>query len=169
MAEEVEASFDEYNDALDNNVQDDIERDGEQDGSHLVAEALATAVALGITEAPNAKIQILLKHHPEISPDYEDTVKDKLLIGGVYPPTRGTPGHTSAPFLTLYERTKILSLRASQLAHGAEPFITVPKYLITVYDIARAELEEKRLPYILKRPLPNGNYEYWKLSDLMIL
>jgi DNA-directed RNA polymerase I, II, and III subunit RPABC2 len=73
------------------------------------------------------------------------------------------------PFLTLYERTKVLSLRASQLAHGSAPFIDVPEYLTDVYEVAKAELEAKRLPYILKRPLPNGEYEYWRLADLMIL
>jgi DNA-directed RNA polymerase I, II, and III subunit RPABC2 len=74
-----------------------------------------------------------------------------------------------SPFLTLYERTKILSLRASQLSRGAPPFIETPEYLTDVYEIAKAELEAKRLPYILKRPRPNGDYEYWRLSDLMIL
>ena len=79
------------------------------------------------------------------------------------------PNHTTYPFLTLYERTKILSLRASQLAHGAPPFIDVPEYLTDVYEIARAELDAKRLPYILGRLLPDGVYEYWRLADLMIL
>ena len=60
-------------------------------------------------------------------------------------------------------------MRASQLARGAQPFIDVPDYLTDVYEVAKAELEAKRLPYIMKRPLPDGNYEYWRLADLMIL
>ena len=31
------------------------------------------------------------------------------------------------------------------------------------------ELEEKKIPFIIKRPLPNGGCEYWKLADLEIL
>jgi hypothetical protein len=31
------------------------------------------------------------------------------------------------------------------------------------------ELEEKKMPFIIKRPMPNGGCEYWKLSDLEIL
>jgi DNA-directed RNA polymerase I, II, and III subunit RPABC2 len=37
------------------------------------------------------------------------------------------------------------------------------------YQIAKLELESKRLPFLLRRPLPNGTYEVWKLSDLVIL
>lgn len=128
----------------------------------------ATAEALGVTEAPSAKTQVLLDQHPEIWPDYADTVQEKLVINDAYPPLKDAT-HTSYPFLTLYEKTKILGLRASQLAQGAPPFIEVPEYLTNVYEIAMAELEEKRLPYIVKRPLPDGTYEYWRLSDLMII
>jgi len=31
------------------------------------------------------------------------------------------------------------------------------------------ELEEKRLPFIIKRPMPDGSYEVWRLRDLLIL
>jgi len=128
--------------------------------------------SLGLTEAPSAKTQGLLDQHPEIFPDYEDTVLEKLVIRDAYPPLPSSAkdkNHATYPFLTMYERTKVLSLRASQLAHGSPPFIDVPEYLTDVYEVAKAELEAKRLPYILKRPLPDGTFEYWRLADLMIL
>ena len=130
-----------------------------------------SAKALGLTEAPSAKTQSLLDHHPEIWPDYEETVLEKLVIRDAYPPsvTGGDKQHVTYPFLTMYERTKVLSLRASQLAHGSSPFIDVPEYLTDVYEVAKAELEAKRLPYIMKRPLPDGTYEYWRLADLMLI
>jgi DNA-directed RNA polymerase I, II, and III subunit RPABC2 len=81
----------------------------------------------------------------------------------------GDPKHRTYPFLTLYEKTKIIGLRANQLSQGARPFISVPDYVTDVRDIARLELEQKRLPYIIKRPLPNGKFEYWRLYDLLIL
>jgi DNA-directed RNA polymerase I, II, and III subunit RPABC2 len=127
-----------------------------------------TAEALGITEAPSVKTQGLLDQHPEIMPDYEEEVLNLLVIKGTYPPTKDST-HSTYPFLTLYERTKIISLRASHLAHGDAPYMEIPEYLTDVYEIAKAELEAKRLPYIVKRPLPDGNYEYWRLADLMIL
>jgi len=133
---------------------------------------LNPAEALQLAGPPSQKTQALLENHPEISPDYEDTVMEKLVITEAYPPVadsgkRGT--HTSSPFLTLYERTKILCLRASQLAHGSPPFIDVPEYLTDVYEIAKAELEAKRIPLILKRQMPDGQYEYWRLADLMLI
>lgn len=131
---------------------------------------LDTAKALGITEPPTQKTQGLLDQHPEIWPDYEEAVLEKLVIRDAYPPTADKDtGHTTYPFLTLYEKTKVLSLRAAQLAKGAPAFIDVPDYLTDVYEIARAELEAKRLPYILKRQLPDGTYEYWRLADLMVI
>ena len=143
----------------------------EPDIEDLGGETHDTAKALGLKDAPSAKAQGLLDQHPEIRPDYEETVLEKLVIREVYPPTggQGKKSHVTYPFLTLYERTKVLSLRASQLAHGSAPFIDVPEYLTDVYEVAKAELEAKRLPYILKRPLPNGEYEYWRLADLMLL
>ena len=160
-----EQGLDEYNDALDHIG--GIDEDPEEEGDAVV-EAKDVAAAIGITEAPSAKTQGLLDQHPEIWPDYEDTVLEKLVIRDAYPPLKDT-AHTTYPFLTLYERTKVLSMRASQLARGAQPFIDVPEYLTDVYEVAKAELEAKRLPYIMKRPMPDGKYEYWRLADLMVL
>ena len=129
-----------------------------------------TAKALGMTEPPSAKTQGLLDQHPEIWPDYEEAVLEKLIVRDAYPPAAAKDGsHTTYPFLTLYEKTKIIGLRASQLAQGAVPFIKDVEEFTNVYDIAMAELEAKRLPYIIKRPLPSGQFEYWRLADLMII
>lgn len=164
-----EQPMDEYNEALDQMVPDTEE--GPEEPEDTGAAALDTATALGITEQPSQKTQTLLEQHPEIWPDYEETVLNKLVIRDAYPPLPNgkDAAHTTYPFLTLYERTKVLSLRASQLAHGAPPFIDVPDYLTDVYEIARAELEAKRIPYIMKRPLPDGDFEYWRLADLMLI
>jgi DNA-directed RNA polymerase I, II, and III subunit RPABC2 len=164
-----EQALDEYNEALDHMVPEEGPEDGYGEVEDIGGTpAIETAEALGLTEAPSAKTQGLLDQHPEIWPDYEETVLEKLVIRDAYPPTKDAK-HVTYPFLTLYERTKVLSLRASQLARGAPPFIDVPEYLTNVYEVAKAELEAKRLPYILKRPLPDGEYEYWRLADLMIL
>lgn len=166
MADEM--TNDEYNEFLDTAgiAEDEMPEEPEDAG----AAAIATADALGITEAPKIQGQSLLEQHPEIWPDYEEVVSEKLIVREAYPPLGAADKkHRTYPFLTLYERTKILSLRAAQLAKGATPFIDVPEYLTDVYEIAKAELEAKRLPYILKRPLPNGQFEYWRLADLMLI
>jgi hypothetical protein len=37
------------------------------------------------------------------------------------------------------------------------------------YLIAKEELHQKKLPFIIARPIPHGDTEYWKLKDLEIL
>ena len=72
--------------------------------------------------------------------------------------------HRTHPVLSKYEKTNILGKRVKQLNSGAEPFITTQ--LSDNYLIALMELKEKKLPFIIQRPLPNGGSEYWKVSDL---
>jgi DNA-directed RNA polymerase I, II, and III subunit RPABC2 len=109
----------------------------------------------------------LYKFHPETIVDYAETIIPNVPLQ-VAPPDGATDAkHESPPFLTIYERTKILGTRTNQLAEGARPFITVPEYVTNPLDIAKLELEQRRLPFIVKRPMPDGTFEYWRLSDLM--
>ena len=113
--------------------------------------------------------EVLYKYHPETKVDYVETVIPRVPLQQA-PPDSGTDGnHLSPPFLTVYERTKILGTRTNQLAEGARPFVTVPEYMTNPLDIAKLELEQRRLPFIVKRPMPDGTFEFWRLSDLMIL
>jgi len=113
--------------------------------------------------------EVLYKYHPETIVDYADTVIPGVPLQ-VAPPDGATDTkHESPPFLTVYERTKILGTRTNQLAEGARPFVTVPEYITNPLDIAKLELEQRRLPFIVKRPMPDGTFEYWRLSDLMII
>ena len=116
------------------------------------------------------ELKKLYQQHPECQLDYVEEVLPKLNVSSL--PSMGDKvdtNHRTYPFLTHFERTKIIGLRANQLSKGSVPFISVPDHITDVRDIARMELEKKRLPYIIKRPLPNGNYEYWRLADLLIL
>lgn len=126
------------------------------------------------------ELRKLYQQHPECLLEYIETVLPKVPLK-VNPPTPTVIGaaasdevkidenHKTYPFLTTYEKTKIIGLRANQLSQGGRPFIAVPDHITDVREIARLELEQKRLPFIVKRPLPNGKYEYWRLADLMII
>ena len=107
--------------------------------------------------------------HPEcISHNYEEITSltkivrdsDNIIID---------PLHTTLPFLTKYERARILGQRAKQLESGAKPFISVPENIIESNIIAELELQQKKIPFIIRRPLPNGGFEYWNLKDLEII
>ena len=77
--------------------------------------------------------------------------------------------HKTMPLLTKYEKTKILGMRVKQLNSGTSPYVTYNEKIIDNYLIAQMELEQKKLPFIIQRPLPNNNFEYWKLQDLDLL
>ena len=77
--------------------------------------------------------------------------------------------HKTLPMLTKYEKTRILGQRAKQINNGATPFIKVPEGIIDGYLIALKELEEKKIPFIIRRPLPNRGSEYWHIEDLEIV
>jgi DNA-directed RNA polymerase I, II, and III subunit RPABC2 len=116
------------------------------------------------------ELRRLYQQHPECNLDYIEQVIPKIPLQVVPPGGEKTDtNHRTYPFLTNFERTKIIGLRANQISRGSVPFVSVPKHITDVRDIARLELEQKRLPYLIKRPLPDGTFEYWRLSDLMIL
>jgi DNA-directed RNA polymerase I, II, and III subunit RPABC2 len=76
------------------------------------------------------------------------------------------PLHRTLPFLTKYEKARILGQRAKQIEVGAKPLVKVPENIIDGYVIAELELREKKIPFIIKRPIPGGGFEYWHLRDL---
>ena len=66
---------------------------------------------------------------------------------------------TGPPSLTRFEKARIMGARALQLSLGAPSFIKIPKNATTSLDIAMEELNKRVIPIIIKRTLPNGNYE----------
>lgn len=71
------------------------------------------------------------------------------------------------PFLTKFEKAKILGTRSEMIANGAIALVNVPPHVTNTYDIAKMEFEQKKIPLIIRRHLPNGNVELWRLSDLV--
>ena len=113
--------------------------------------------------------QTIANHHPELIIHNYDEVE---ALTTVIRDERGViidPLHRTLPFLSKYERTRILGERAKQINDGAKPFVESDVSVIDGYLIALKELEEKKLPFIIRRPLNNGASEYWKLRDLEFL
>jgi len=63
------------------------------------------------------------------------------------------------PTLTRFEKARIAGARALQLSLGAPPFIPIPKTARISLDIAMEELEKRVLPIVIRRVLPNGDYQ----------
>ena len=113
--------------------------------------------------------RIIEDYHPELKSHNYEEIKN---LSKVVRNEQGEiidPLHKTLPFITKYEKARIIGERTKQLNAGAEPMIDVEPSVIDGYLIAVKEFEEKKTPFIVKRPLPNGGCEYWHLSDLEIL
>ena len=66
---------------------------------------------------------------------------------------------TGPPTLTRFERARIMGSRALQLSLGAPPFIDFSKNISTSLEIAMEELDQKVIPIVIRRTLPNGDYQ----------
>ena len=96
----------------------------------------------------------------------QNSVEDVLFLEQNY--EKFKEQNKSKPILSKYEKTKILSERTQQLSNGSVSFLKNPESYASIYEIALEELKQKKLPFIIKRPVSN-RFEYWKLSDLSIL
>ena len=63
------------------------------------------------------------------------------------------------PTLTRFEKARIMGARALQLSLGAPTFIKIPKNATSSLEIAMEELNLRLLPIVIKRSLPNGDYQ----------
>jgi len=80
--------------------------------------------------------------------------------------------YRSRSLMTKYEFDQIISLRTTHLCRGAIPFVNIPENDFKIETnmqlrkIALLELYEGKLPYMIKRVMPYGKTEYWKIKDL---
>ena len=72
--------------------------------------------------------------------------------------------------MTKYEFNQVIGLRTMQLSVGATAFVNTDDLKVTsnmqLRQIALKELNEGKLPFIIKRPLPNNKHEYVRVRDL---
>ena len=71
---------------------------------------------------------------------------------------------TGPPTLTRFEKARIMGARALQLSLGAPVFIEIPKNATTSLEIAMEELKLRVIPIVIKRTLPNGDYQNISLA-----
>ena len=117
----------------------------------------------------NTYNNILLNYHPEIK---QNNYNEILAMSKIVRNSQGIISdalHRTIPWLTKYERSRVLGLRSKQLNYGADAFIEVSSGILSGYKIALEELNQKKIPFIIRRPIPNGGNEYWKLGDLELL
>ena len=71
---------------------------------------------------------------------------------------------TGPPTLTRFEKARIMGARALQLSLGAPVFIEIPKNATTSLEIAMEELKQRVIPIVIRRTLPNSDYQNIPIS-----
>jgi len=72
------------------------------------------------------------------------------------------------PYLTKYERVRVLGTRAKQIEANAAILVkNVDRTTKSPLEIAKIELSFGVIPFKIRRPLPNGKVEVWKISELV--
>lgn len=79
-------------------------------------------------------------------------------------------------FLTKYEKARIIGTRALQISKNSPIFIDIGNgkfsFIKDTYDpieIAEKELLANKIPFIIRRYLPDGSFEDWNVNDLIRL
>lgn len=99
-----------------------------------------------VPEAPEGGIEIITDGQPH------QVEKDKRI---------------TTPFLTKYERARVLGTRALQIAMCAPVMVEIENDTDPL-ALATKELKACKIPFIIRRYLPDGSYEDWALSELQV-
>ncbi len=112
---------------------------------------------------------VLVDYHPEVVQISEEELQTYSQVVRDNNGKIIDPFHKTIPIMTKYEKAKIIGIRAQQINSGSEPFIPVDVNMIDGLSIANEELLQKKIPFIIRRPMPNGSSEYWNIADLELL
>lgn len=147
-------------------MEDEDDNEEEEDEENEEDENSVELMTPNEKELPDIEKQDLVMYHPKIKQHNYEEILARVSVQRDAEGNIDDPYHRTIPILTRYEQARILGARAKQLNHGAEPLTSVPSNMIDGYQIAELELKERVIPFIIRRPLPNGESEYWRVSDL---
>jgi DNA-directed RNA polymerase I, II, and III subunit RPABC2 len=69
-------------------------------------------------------------------------------------------------YMTKYERARVLGTRALQISMNAPVMVELAGETDPL-DIATKELRERKVPFIIRRYLPDGSFEDWSVAELI--
>lgn len=100
--------------------------------------------------------------HPEVRPVFRKEVAETV-----------SKPRITRPYYTKYEYTALLAMRAQQIAEGAKPLVSLESLKTSdpmfVWNVARREIEQRKLPFVIRRQLPDNTAEFWSTSELEIM
>uniref|UniRef100_A0A7S2Y910 DNA-directed RNA polymerase n=1 Tax=Entomoneis paludosa TaxID=265537 RepID=A0A7S2Y910_9STRA len=80
---------------------------------------------------------------------------------------RAATERITTKYLTKYERARVLGTRALQISMNAPVMVDLDGETDPL-RIAEKELRERKIPIIIRRYLPDGSHEDWKIDELII-
>ncbi len=112
-----------------------------------------------MTSATTSVSAPILSEHPEVKPIFREEVvqqmKEPRITNGYY---------------TKYEYTALLAMRAQQIAEGAKPLVSLDGLKTSdpmfVWNVAKREIAQQKLPFLVRRQLPDGTSEFWSVTEL---
>ena len=171
MSDDEQEVFEEEDEDFDEDEEEYDEDEAFEEGT--VEDVVPTEIDEDIEESSyqtqfkeNMRNDYVQQFHPEeIHKPFEEIYKLTMI-------TRDKKGnieddlHKTYPILSKYEKTRAIGIRVTQLNKGAKPYTETKRNILDNSLIAEKELKEKKLPFIIMRPIPNGICEYWNINDL---
>lgn len=81
--------------------------------------------------------------------------------------TNSSKERITTKFLTKYEKARILGARALQISKNAPILVEVEPGTWDPLKIAEKELQERKIPFKIRRYLPDGTFEDWRIDELI--
>ncbi|KAM0788947.1 hypothetical protein ACM66B_003022 [Microbotryomycetes sp. NB124-2] len=97
--------------------------------------------------------------------DYDDVIESGVGPHGAVP-AEANKERITTPFMTKYEKARILGTRALQISMNA-PVLVPLEGESDPLQIAMKELQAQKIPLVVRRFLPDGSYEDWLASELL--
>merc|ERR1719189_1416832 len=92
---------------------------------------------------------------------------DVLPADGSSAEARQAQTRITTPYMTKYERARVLGTRALQIAMCA-PVMVELEGETDPLQIAMKELKMRKIPIIIRRYMPDGSFEDWAIDELII-
>lgn len=114
---------------------------------------------------------------PEEEKDEEEENEEQVIPSGVdgeldpdmpRVEQRANMDRITSRYMTKYERARVLGTRAMQISRNAPVMVELSAHETDPLVIAEKELREGKMPFIIRRYLPDGSYEDWKIDELII-
>jgi DNA-directed RNA polymerase I, II, and III subunit RPABC2 len=103
-----------------------------------------------------------MDEHPEVKSVFRNEV-----VEGMKQP------RTTREYFTKYEYTALLAMRAEQIAQGAKPLVSLEGLKTSdpmfVWNVAKREIEQRKLPFLVRRQMPNGTAEFWSAQEMEVM